>query len=276
MSNSAPATSLVAVAGSADGSKLLLPNLFSVYLSKNSGGSWTGAGAPSGNWVGAASSASGGTLAVLGRSTSTGNGLICVSTNLGTNWSSISLPGNFPESVALSADGSKLAVATANGGLIYVSTNNGTTWITNNAPAANWYSIAISADGAKLVAGVNAGPIYASTDGGVAWAPAAAPAGIEWNAVASSADGSRLVAMAASGQIYTWQYAPVLGCVSSNGAAVVSWPDSVYTNLFTLQTNGDLTTTNWADAGLPVNDDGTNQSVTITPPSDNLFFRLLH
>jgi len=47
---------------------------------------------------------------------------------------------------------------------------------------------------------------------------------------------------------------------------------AVYTN-FILQTNSNLTTTNW----VPVALNGTNQSVTLTPPPrGNLFFRLLN
>ena len=76
------------------------------------------------------------------------------------------------------------------------------------------------------------------------------------------------------GAIYSWQYAPKLNVFSSN-AAVVTWPDSAYTNIFALQTNADVNTTNWVNVSLPVNDDGTNKSVTLPAPANNLFFRLL-
>jgi hypothetical protein len=131
----------------------------------------------------------------------------------------------------------------------------------------------MSADGTKLIAVMDSGPVYVSTDFGTTWTPVSVSSTAWWSSVASSADGSELAVV--GGSVYAWQYAPVLSCVSSNGVAVVSWPDSVYTNIFTLQTNGDLTTANWTDAGLPVNDDGTNQSITISPPPTNLFFRLV-
>jgi hypothetical protein len=55
---------------------------------------------------------------------------------------------------------------------------------------------------------------------------------------------------------------------------VLSW--SSFSTGFSVQTNSDLTTTNWAPAGYPVSiSNGTNQSVTIIPPPEgNLFFRL--
>ena len=55
------------------------------------------------------------------------------------------------------------------------------------------------------------------------------------------------------------------------GSVVVSWPDS---GSHTLQTNGNLTTTNWVNyGGMITTTNGTN-SVTIAPPTGNLFFRL--
>jgi photosystem II stability/assembly factor-like uncharacterized protein len=172
----------------------------------------------------------------------------------------------------MSADGHELAAAGLNS-TIYQSTNSGFTWNPSIAPSGYWNSVAMSADGTKLIAAMSQGPVYVSTNSGNNWTPVVLPSLPFWGGVASSSDGSSLAAVGTA--IYTWQYAPALACTNSNGTAIVSWPDSVYTNIFTLQTNGDLTTANWADAGLPVNDDGTNKSVTITPPPTNLFFRLV-
>ena len=52
----------------------------------------------------------------------------------------------------------------------------------------------------------------------------------------------------------------------------ISWPSSG--GSFTLQTNGNLATSNWVDYGGTVyNAAGTN-SITVSPSADNLFFRL--
>jgi FG-GAP-like repeat/EF hand len=66
---------------------------------------------------------------------------------------------------------------------------------------------------------------------------------------------------------------PTLNINSSSNNAVVSWPSS-WTN-WTLLQNLDLTTTNWS-ASQGIFDDGTNKNLTITPPNENLFFRLSH
>jgi hypothetical protein len=57
----------------------------------------------------------------------------------------------------------------------------------------------------------------------------------------------------------------------SGNSVVVSWP-SFWTG-WTLQQNSNLATTNWSASG-GVSDDGTNKSLTITPATGNLFFRL--
>ena len=51
----------------------------------------------------------------------------------------------------------------------------------------------------------------------------------------------------------------------------VSWPSP--STGWTLQQNSDLTTTGWSTSG-GISDNGTNKSITITPPTGNLFFRL--
>jgi hypothetical protein len=56
-------------------------------------------------------------------------------------------------------------------------------------------------------------------------------------------------------------------------SVVVSWAN---TGSYVLQTNNDLTTTNWLGyGGTILSGNGTN-NVTISPPVGNLFFRLYH
>ena len=60
-----------------------------------------------------------------------------------------------------------------------------------------------------------------------------------------------------------------------NGANSVKvlWPDPA-TNSYTLQQNASLATTNWVTSGYAISlANGTN-SISITPPTGNLFFRL--
>jgi hypothetical protein len=105
-------------------------------------------------------------------------------------------------SVASSADGTKLVACTGAGALdkIYTSSDSGGTW-TARGSNQNWYGVASSADGTKLVACVYGGQLYTSSDSGVTWT--ARQFSRLWRSVASSADGSKLVACVQDGQIYT-------------------------------------------------------------------------
>ena len=107
-------------------------------------------------------------------------------------WTQTSAPTNNWQSIACSADGSKL-VAAVDGGGIYTSTNFGGNWTSNNLPSMSWNSVASSADGNKLAAAVFSGGIYTSTNAGTTWISNNL-ASKSWNSIASSADGSILVA----------------------------------------------------------------------------------
>jgi hypothetical protein len=59
---------------------------------------------------------------------------------------------------------------------------------------------------------------------------------------------------------------------SQPSTLTISWPSSA-TNYF-LQQNSDLNTANWINTGLLITTNGTTESVTISPSTGNLFFRL--
>jgi hypothetical protein len=215
---------------SADGSKIAVIAGNACWVSADSGNTW------SSNIVDASSliflrfvtmSPDGSKLAaVQGRAAFSGtmSGAIYLSTNSGSTWMPTTAPTNIWVSVAISADGSKLAAAvgndnTTNGNFIYISTNSGTDWILSHAPTnVPWASLASSADGSKMVAGGNfsrigsgniQGSVYTSTNSGMDWRLNNVPPA-QWLAVASSADGAKLIAVglstttnAATGLIYT-------------------------------------------------------------------------
>ena len=68
--------------------------------------------------------------------------------------------------------------------------------------------------------------------------------------------------------------APILSIAHSGNSAIIFWtsPSSGYV----LQTNANLATTNWINftGTIMTNIGGTTNSVTITPPIGDLFFRL--
>lgn len=66
--------------------------------------------------------------------------------------------------------------------------------------------------------------------------------------------------------------APLLSIfATTTNTVVVSWPSP--STGFNLQVNTDLSTTNWASAGLPM-DNGTNKFLIVNPPVGNRFYRL--
>ncbi|HXA45534.1 MAG TPA: YCF48-related protein, partial [Candidatus Angelobacter sp.] len=118
-----------------------------LYVSQDSGATWTAASAPSNNWSAVASSADGTKLIALAF-----NGLIYRSTDSGTTWTSNNIVGYW-RSVACSADGTKV-VAVASPGQIYTSTNSGLNWNSHFVPDAGigFGSVATSANGVRLLA----------------------------------------------------------------------------------------------------------------------------
>lgn len=193
-----------------------------IWVSINSGASWNSSRL--GYWYGAASSADGSVLAVVGEAG------ILISTNLGVVWTpSTNAPALFWDAVACSSDGTKLIAtggASDGGNLLYRSTDAGTTWsLATNAPNVGWYGLASSSDGTRLVAtGGNATYshwIFTSSDAGNTWISNSAPY-VDWTSVASSADGSLLVGAVNNGGIWTWRpTAPTVARQPTNQTAFV-------------------------------------------------------
>jgi photosystem II stability/assembly factor-like uncharacterized protein len=183
------------VASSADGTKLVAGTYGPLYISADSGETWTDVEGTFADWVSVASSAWGDKLFAASMADS-----ICMSTDFGKTWncSLIELDKYF-KAVACSANGTKVAVA-AYDGQIYTSTDSGVAWVARESGSRKWLSIASSADGTKLIAGSYYDQLFISHDSGVTW-NARGPL-FSWTSVASSSDGTRLAAAARDGQVY--------------------------------------------------------------------------
>jgi len=263
-----PAASWRGIASSADGTKLAAaPWYGSIYISTDSGVTWTATTSPSYSWRSMASSADGTKLAagafwegVFEVSTNSGatwmassmsgsinwmpvawsadggvlvaacGSTVYVSTNSGATSRSTTLPGMNCTSVASAADGSKLFAA---GGSIYISTNLGASW-TISGPASGAGLVACSGDGYRLAAVSD--QVYISDDGGTTWTcvgPRTPPTYMSWSTIACSADGSRLIAAIEDyydGPVYTGVFprsGPIITTPPANQAAVVG-SDAVF------------------------------------------------
>jgi hypothetical protein len=66
--------------------------------------------------------------------------------------------------------------------------------------------------------------------------------------------------------------APTLTITHSGNSVIVSWPN---TGSYTLQQNSNLAASaGWATSGYTISTNNGTNSITITPPAGNLFFRL--
>ncbi|MGD0350032.1 MAG: sialidase family protein [Verrucomicrobiota bacterium] len=283
------------VASSADGSILVasVGQAFNyvgpIYVSTNSGATWTQTSAPTNNWVCVASSADGRKLVAA-----VCYGRVYTSADTGVTWTQTSLPYTNWISVASSADGDKLVAANAypfsgvsSLSCIYSSIDSGVTWTAHIPPfnRTSWQEVVSSADGMKLVA-VAQDPdayefsIYTSTDLGTTWMSNNAPFQV-YCCVASSADGGKLVAGSVGdpynpqgGGIYTLQTtpAPQLNLAPSGSNLTVSW--IIPSTNFVLQQSSYLTS--WADVTNPPTFDLTNlqDEVVLSPTNSSSFYRL--
>jgi hypothetical protein len=158
------------------------------------------------------------------------DGPILTSIDAGKTWNVTSAPSNNWNSVASSADGTRL-VAAGEDGPIYTSTNGGLTWGAGSSLTEGWYAVACSADGSRFAAangltdgGDSAakGFIYTAPYSGPAFA-ASGPV-IDWTSIASSSEGTRLVAAGADGPtwaIYTSSDPPTTWVRTS--APITNW-----------------------------------------------------
>lgn len=156
--------------------KGLLAAVISCFMAQISvSQTWQLTGSGTNNWLCIASSASGHTL-IAGQYPDA----VAVSTNGGLTWTNV-ITNGFWNSVASSADGTKLLAAAPNAGGgtisgVFYSADSGATWISNNLPVMYWGSVAMSADGDTLaaVAPYNAyfdtsGAVFVSTNSGTTW-----------------------------------------------------------------------------------------------------------
>ena len=235
-----PSANIGPIACSADGSKLLLASGYRddqggvLYVSHDSGATWTTADVPAGLWSAVASSAEGTVLTAV-MATYNQSGTVYISTDSGTNWSRAALPVALWEGVACSANGAALyatASRTTNGSPegIYASADGGATWSPAGAPPpttnGDWGPLACSADGMRVMVGE--GPcVWISTNAGMNLRlaftldpPYLVPGDrFVCASLACSADGGKVAVGAEAGEIYT----QVAVATSGDSGATWAW-----------------------------------------------------
>jgi hypothetical protein len=240
-----------------------------VCFSSDSGGTWALTSAPSNFWVAVAISADGMRLAAAPR-----NGPIYISTNAGSAWNSIGLR-NAPDwtgwstnlstlywwnALAMSADGSKLAIGGRDD--IFISADGGATW-RQAAGQGIEQSIALSADGTKVAAAASYMGARDWDDNGGIFVAQSFP----------FAPAPRLDV------VPSWTVAQTNGVASSNACVTLTW--RLAQTGYALQANSDLDPAGWVDVNwgtqglvlLDMNHDADNQAVFFNSGPER-FFRL--
>lgn len=224
------------VAMSSDGKKMISAGVYIMYVSSDSGKTWTPSVSGTGiNWQWVCASAnfsvaygltyarevykstdSGSTWTALATQPGgTGAYKICcssngsiiliaalnaavLSTDGGSTWVEVVYASQEGNDVAMSADGSILYYTDFQVG-VYVSINGGATWTQTSLPSVTGgrFSIACSADGATVIAGVIGDNVYLTRNKGATWtAVTALPTAYWFTGLAVSADGSKIAVSA--------------------------------------------------------------------------------
>jgi len=175
-------------------------------------------------------------------------------------WQTPSLTRTSRVDILSSEDKSLIVLMLRDNGPIYSSTNSGMSWTLITAPGTYEFPLTTTPEYGGFYA---KGTIHPSTDNQT---QPPAPAS-NWYVVGSGAGGSRMVITSDP-----TQPAPALSLASSARGLVVSWPASFAD--FVLQSNKDLSTTNWTDVTNAVVVGDEARQVLITSPDGNNFFRL--
>ena len=159
----------------------------------------------------------------------------CVSTNSGAAWITNNVPGAHWVAVSSSADGTRLAAATADGRM-YISSDSGNTRSSSGTPDQQWQSVAWSASGNFLTGAASYGGMFAL-------------------------------------QVASAVASPTLTSSSSGNKALVAWQTNGNAG-FRLQHNSSLATTNRTHSGAVPTLTNVFYQVSVPPTNAQDFFRL--
>ncbi len=146
-----------------NGTNLFAGNDGGVFLSTNSGASWTevNTGLTSTDVYALALS---GTNLFAG----TASGGVFVSTNNGTRWTQVNTGLTNTNVSSLAVNGSNLFAGTRGGG-VFLSTNSGASWTEVNSGLTTTDLFALAFSGTNLFAATNGGGVFLSTNNGTSW-----------------------------------------------------------------------------------------------------------
>jgi hypothetical protein len=271
--SSIPATPILRTAVSSSGSTIVVGTKdIGVYISTNSGSTFTKATAIPNGTYGVAVSGDGQKILAVANGSST----VYSSTNQGQTWiSRTTATGQY--AACISGDGNTW-IAAPYGGNAYLSTSNGDTWTAISAIGTGpWWSCAMSYDGSKRYIQPWNAAIKISTDSGVTWSTSGTVISDSYG-ISTTTDGSKVLQVTRngskafvstnSGATFTQLYAAAgnvyAGAISGDGTKIAL---AVYVNstgsFIMYSSNGGSTWTQETSAGrrtwytIAMNDSGT-------------------
>lgn len=214
---SSDGTKIAAVTlGNNNGNPFLSNFRTSVYISTNSGATWTAHSVSGSSFMEYVAMSSNGTdMAVADGPGTGGSSYVFTSTDGGTTWTQRAKAANSGRSsdnwtnLVMSPDGTEIIAADLD--YMYLSTNGGSTFTQLTQPGfssghGQWTAIQFSSNDLDIAAAsgnVDTLPIYTTINSGTTWTSESGSGSLSWSGMTMSSDGSKLAASVYNGYIYT-------------------------------------------------------------------------
>lgn len=190
------------IVSSDSGNKLAAMTNGSIYVSTDSGATWTTNSPVRSVWSSLDISGDGSNI-LAGDSVSVSGGL-WRSSDDGATWTQTYNNTRNWMGMAISQDG-MTAIASSSAYRLAKTTDGGASWtLITSVGLLTWRDVAISNSGTTIYAVVSGGAVYRSLNGGTSWTALSGPTSQAWYGVATSADGTKVVLTAeSSGNVHT-------------------------------------------------------------------------
>lgn len=163
-----------------------------LYVSNNSGTTWTEYLSNNSIQNSAACSSNGQIILTIGSQSK--QNYLTISLNNGNSFTNPSVPTSNWNYVSMNSSGNIMAACSSDG-ICYISNDTGSTWQQSSLPTYNWNSISMDSTGNNIVISSLNGFIYFSNNAGSSWT-SCSPINLTWNSVFISSNANIIFATA--------------------------------------------------------------------------------